>query len=34
MIGTTGKDLFEEMLLGSVSYRIMESSELPILMIS
>lgn len=34
MIGTTGKDLFEEMLLGSVSYRIMESSELPVLMIS
>lgn len=34
MIGTTGKDLLDEVLLGSVSYRIMETSELPVLMIS
>ncbi len=33
VMGTTGKDLFKEMWFGSVSYRIMESSELPVLMI-
>ncbi|MCK4620421.1 MAG: universal stress protein, partial [Desulfobacterales bacterium] len=33
VMGTTGKDRFKEFWLGSVSHRVTESSELPVLLV-
>ena len=33
IMGTTGKDRFKEFWLGSVSYRVVEESELPVLLV-
>ena len=33
VVGTTGKDAFEEMIIGSTSHRVLEKSKLPVLVI-